>query len=103
VWGSGPNDVHAVGGAGQKSVVLRWNGHAWAPGAVDLGQPLFDVWLSGPGDIWVVGANAAFRDFGTGWRLLPDSDRISPHAIWGSSAKDVWLAGESLMMNFRVP
>lgn len=32
IWGSGPNDVYAVGGG---AVLLHWNGSAW--GRIDVG------------------------------------------------------------------
>jgi hypothetical protein len=53
VWGSGAEDVWAVGDAG---TILHWNGHAWAALSGGTTEALSAVWGSGPDDVWAVGA-----------------------------------------------
>jgi hypothetical protein len=51
LWGSGPNDVWAVG----KSI-WHWNGRAWSKDtSVAVDAALHAVWGSGRGDLWAVG------------------------------------------------
>jgi len=51
VWGSGPNDVWAVGDNG---TIVRWNGAVWSPVASGTTNDLLGIWGSGPDDIWAV-------------------------------------------------
>jgi hypothetical protein len=66
LWGSGPNDVWAVGGATKKDplgaevksgLILHWDGITWT--AVESGTEhyLNDIAGSGPSDIWIVGSD----------------------------------------------
>lgn len=63
IWGSGPDDVFAVGGLGRLAgFVWRYDGTAWTE--LELpegfgGQSLFKVWGTGPGDAWIVGTDGA--------------------------------------------
>jgi hypothetical protein len=57
VWGSGENDVWAVGSGG---AIFHYNGLAWSfiDPPVSTDEPeLFGVWGSGPNDVWAVGAD----------------------------------------------
>jgi hypothetical protein len=51
IWGSGSNDVWAVGDAG---TILHWNGQAWSPVASGTTDALAGLWGSGPNDVWAV-------------------------------------------------
>jgi hypothetical protein len=57
VWGSGPNDVWAVGAGyrGQGCIITHWNGWTWSPGNSRHEGGLWGVWGSGPNDVWAVG------------------------------------------------
>jgi hypothetical protein len=105
VWGSGPDDVWAVGGASmdpaQQTVVLHWDGNTWK--AVDLNgltpDGLNAVWGSGPNDVWAVGAqerdlpqSAIVHWDGSAWSMVlcPITQPLS--AVWGSGPSDVWAA-----------
>jgi hypothetical protein len=52
VWGSGSNDVWAVGSNG---VIVHWNGTAWAAVTSPTTSSLSSVWGSGSNDVWAVG------------------------------------------------
>jgi hypothetical protein len=53
VWGSGPNEVWAVGGLG---TVLHRNGATWSRVTTGTTNPLYAVWGSGPNDVCAMGA-----------------------------------------------
>ena len=52
VWGSGPDDIYAVG---QNGAVLHWNGTEFTELGVGVSQDLIGIWGTGPDDVTVVG------------------------------------------------
>lgn len=102
VWGSGPNDVWAVGTRG---TVLHGDGASFSPITVDAGSG--DVWVSVWGtasnDVWIIGpsfpmhssggASAFEARQGSSW----NEQNASTGRLWaGASAGDrVWLGGET--------
>jgi hypothetical protein len=71
VWGSGPNDVWAVG---SKGTIVHWDGSTWSPSPSGTTEQLFDVWGSGPNDVWVIGRNGTLLHWdGAVWsrRFIP--------------------------------
>ena len=56
VWGSGPIDVYAVGGAG---AISHFNGLAWSQLTSGTGYTLNAIWGSGPADVRVAGDEGA--------------------------------------------
>lgn len=68
VWGSGPDDVYAVG---QNGVVVHWDGTALEELHVGVGEDLIGIWGTGPDRIVTVGGRrngaAAVWD-GSSWR-----------------------------------
>jgi hypothetical protein len=94
LWGSGPNDVWAVGDSSEGELILHWNGLAWiqtpSPGA---GQ-LFGVWGSRADDVWAVGESGALIHWdGRSWSAVSGPPRVGISAIWGTSPDDVWAFG----------
>ncbi|MEK7667709.1 MAG: hypothetical protein AAB409_03585 [Gemmatimonadota bacterium] len=74
VWGTGPNDVWAVGATLEP---LHFSGTSWEKvplGGTDLGA-LYAVWGSGPADVFVggeiAGAGAILRWDGRAWTDVP--------------------------------
>jgi hypothetical protein len=63
VWGSGSNDVWAVGSRNLVSEALHWDGTAWSPVPTTEQYESFfaAVWGSGPSDVWAVGFGAILR------------------------------------------
>ncbi len=102
VWGSGANDVWAVGSGGS---ILRYDGAGWATIPSEATETLLAVWGSGPNDVWIGGSTAtlfhgpgpspsqpAWTDAApfTRERLIPG--RI--FALWGTTAADLRVGGE---------
>jgi hypothetical protein len=56
VWGSGRDDVWAVGEGG---LVLHWNGAVWAAVVSNATRALHGACGSGPSDVWVAGQTGA--------------------------------------------
>ena len=93
VWGSGADDVWAVG---DQQVVVRWNGTSWSsigpPNGV--GVSLRGIWGTGPTDVWVVGSQGArFHWDGSSWTPVPTPGRTF-NGIWASGPSDAWAVGE---------
>jgi len=106
VWGSGPNDVWAVGDAG---AVRRWMGATptrWQVVPVPTDHDLTGVWGSGPNDIWVVGDHGTILHFdGASWTqpVAAFQPGLEPplRAVWGSGPDDVWVVGDSTVLHFN--
>src|SRR6185369_928819 len=102
LWGSGPNDLWAVGSEAPNVSIMHWDGATWSdgPSAIPVRGMLRQVWGSGPNDVWAIGeANAAFVEgvLGTGgtggllmhwdgsfWQAVATPDATDAlFAIWG--------------------
>ncbi len=111
VWGSGPDDVWAVGAAGS---VIHWDGSVWVSVPIDTKLSLQAVHGTGPHDVWVVAtANMIFHSngFASGsaqWTRVtsvwePPYEFATPgtlNAIWASSPNDVWTIGKHRTYSF---
>ena len=102
VWGTSRSDVWAVG----SSVLLHYDGASWSSFQSGFELPDFalDAWASSPHNVLVVGASgfksscctgkiAQFN--GTTWSSAPIGTLPSLRAVWGSSASDIWIVGDS--------
>ena len=82
VWGSGPNDIYAVG---QNGAILHWDGKTFTEEGAGIGQDLIGIWGTGPDDITVVGgrgtAELAHFD-GTKWQHAPPSSLPGLNGVW---------------------
>ncbi|MFN3202653.1 MAG: WD40/YVTN/BNR-like repeat-containing protein [Bradymonadia bacterium] len=93
VWGTGPDNVIAVGGRG---VLLRYNGTEWAQETTGTGEDLISLWGSGPDDIAVVGGRAGgvlSRWDGTAWQTSDLAGLPGLNGIWMSAAGQVQVVG----------
>jgi len=125
VWGSGPNDVWAVGAdvssfgptPTPNFTILHWDGSTWSVSPLPtfdgtLYQPqLESVWGSGPSDVWAVGGSFAgggeiLHWDGSAWSFssvaLSDGGTILPTvaSVWGSGPSDVWAVGPGLVLHW---
>jgi hypothetical protein len=98
IWGSGPNDVWAIGGS-----TYHYDGTAWTEADKHPGAR---IWGSGPNDVWSVGDSGyccnkrpIYHFDGTAWS--PAYDPMAElDAIWGSGPNDVWATGVSTILHF---
>lgn len=104
VWGSGPDDVWAVGTRG---TILHGDGKTFAPVAPASIDIYFSVWGTSKSDVWVVGQTAplhssGFVNGGASFDAVTGSswnaDSATSGRIWSGysrTANDVWLGGET--------
>ena len=93
VWGSGPNDIYAVG---QNGVILHWEGSEFREMGAGISQDLIGIWGRGPSDITVVGGrgNAELAHFnGVEWQRAPSSRLPGLNGVWTRRAEVAHAVG----------
>ncbi|OJY15852.1 MAG: hypothetical protein BGO98_24615 [Myxococcales bacterium 68-20] len=107
VWGTGKNDVWAVGSGG---AVIHFDGTEWKDSSLPTTRTLFSVGGSGPDDVWIVGTYGTLYH-GPGlvngtahWESVPivpysGAEEKLLSSVWSPSPDQVWITGESL----RIP
>ena len=111
IWGSGKNDVWAVGSSG---AVVHFDGSSWKPIPSGTNQTLRGVWGSGPNDVWIVSTptlvlhGSGFSAGAATFELAPEIPQVVTHrstlthAVWGTSATDVWIGGEAIPIDWDI-
>ena len=93
MWGSGPNDVYAVG----EGTVAHFDGSTWSLSTIYPIQSitLDAVWGTGPNDVWAGASGGAVEHWdGTSWSDASGGFVYYVAALWGSGApNDVWAVG----------
>jgi hypothetical protein len=76
---------------GQQGTVLHWDGGVWAsvPSPAQATDSIVAIWGQSSQDVWAT--SPLMHWDGTQWALVPAP--ISPTALWGTSATDVWIGG----------
>lgn len=92
IWGSGRNDVWAVGDRG---TVIHWNGQSFedrSPGSL---RDLRGIWGSGPNDVFVAGDGRELQRWdGRAWQPLRNPGVLNGHhGLSGTASDDVWVNG----------
>lgn len=93
VWGTGPDDVFAVGGA-ERGTVLHFDGEEWSQMAVPE-VPLL-VWVYGfsPTDVYAVGTGGGALHYdGEEWTALPTGTDEDLWGVFGFAGDDLWVVG----------
>ncbi|MBN9162300.1 MAG: hypothetical protein J0I07_15165 [Myxococcales bacterium] len=100
IWGTGKNDVWAVGAAGS---VLHWDGSSWTSATVGTKLSLNVVGGALPNDVWVAtslsevfhidGFDAGTLQWSAATPIRMFSDQAFLYAAWASSPSDVWFGG----------
>jgi alpha-tubulin suppressor-like RCC1 family protein len=89
VWGSGPNDVFAVG----EGIILHYDGITWSemPGTSNT---FLGVWGSSPDDVFAVGWESAILHYnGTAWSEMATDTANDLTDVWGSGPNEVFAVG----------
>jgi hypothetical protein len=100
IWGSSADNVIAVGEQGE---IVQFDGSSWSPMYSGVLHGLSAVWGAGPDTVYAVGDYGTFLKYIAGensWSRaapapLPDESSTYFHDVWGNSANDVWIAGET--------
>ena len=96
MWGSGPNNLWAVGTA-----VMHWDGVAWT--AVDLptSAVFASVWGSSASDVWTVGSSGAVAHFdGRAWSMVDAGSGAGLVTVWAAGPNEVWASGSNTLLHF---
>lgn len=98
MWGTGPDDVYAVGGplgnSGFTAVALHYDGESWehlAPGGADSFW-----WVTGTGahDVWMSGEHGRIAHWdGVSFRDEPPLTSATIWGMWAASPSDAWAVG----------
>ncbi len=111
LWGSGPNDIWAVGGkvvadgkggSTVDSKILRYNGRVWQeddswnPQRLELTSQLWSVWGSGKQDVWTVGDLGLIAHYdGSSWARVALDATVGLQAVSGSGMEQVFAVGHA--------
>jgi hypothetical protein len=90
IWGSGADDVYAVGASG--SVEHSAGDGTWKTQTTDTTAILYGVWGSGPNDVYVAAnANLILHSTGDGtWEHQVTASGQTFKDVWGSGPGDVY-------------
>lgn len=92
VWGTGPNDVYAVG---SKGVILHWDGVVWTQEGSGTGEDLISLFGVG-GDVAIVGGRGngvLARKTAGGWDTQVIIGNPGFNGIWMQADGTAWIAG----------
>jgi hypothetical protein len=93
----GSADAWVAGGAG---TVLHWNGARWSATPTGTRANLRALWGASSADLWAAGSGTLLRWNGSAWASWPAPDAPGVvenfYGLDGSSADDVWLAGDAV-------
>lgn len=96
VWGTSASSVYVVGANG---LILHYDGRNLTDVSPSFSGFLSDVWCgSGSGECFTVGQDAGILGVAapeSPWNMVYSSNNRSLNAIWGSSASDIYAAGDS--------
>lgn len=102
VWGSGKNDVWAVGSGG---TIAHWDGSAWKQTPTGVKNTLRAVWGTGPTDVWVVSMTdtilhtSGFSGGSAVWERVPGAtdeyEATSALSIWGTPGGEVRIGART--------
>ncbi|OJY23859.1 MAG: hypothetical protein BGO98_18150 [Myxococcales bacterium 68-20] len=107
IWGSGPNDIWAVGDNGTIRHLVN-GASRWDIVPSPTTEALHGIWGSGPNDVWAVGDNGTILRFdGSSWKKSTAAFAIGKKprlaAIWGSGPNDVWIVGDAVALHYTGP
>ncbi len=93
ISGAGPDEVYTIS---EGKNLLRWDGTSWQKQFItgEDSDDLRGLWVSAPGDVWIVGDRAVLhRDAKVGWHEYRSGISRLPMAVGGGSPDEVWIVG----------
>jgi hypothetical protein len=99
IWGTGPDDVFAVGGAG---TILHFDGTSWAPQTSNTTQYLWGISGTSDSDIYAVGSGGTILHYdGNEWQNIPSPVTRIITGVVAIAPNNVYAVGESgLLLHF---
>jgi hypothetical protein len=94
VWGTGEDDLWAVGGREGQSLVFHNDGTGWSSVDVGSSAPLWFVYGFGSDDVYALGERGTILHYdGQDWRRIASGTEAPLYGLWGSAGGDVWIVG----------
>jgi len=111
VWGSGPNDVFAVG---REGLILHWNGSTWSKTDItsrvnpaNSVPDLQGLWGDGPNNVFCLGVCVSLSSSQTPittvlhyqngvWTEVNEIPSVLLYDIWGTTGGDIWAVGDHI-------
>jgi hypothetical protein len=111
VWGSGPDDVFAVG---MEGLVLHWNGSTWSKmditsrvNPANSVPDLQGLWGDGPNNVFCLGVCVSLSSSQTTittilhyqngvWTEVNEIPSVLLYDIWGTTGGDIWAVGDHI-------
>ncbi len=96
IWGSGPNDIFAVGDGG---TAIHFDGQSWSHMEVPTKGYLTSVWGSSASDVFAVGSGGMIIHWdGSSWQRMKRPEGAASGAdlndVWGSGPNDVYAVNQ---------
>jgi hypothetical protein len=93
VWGSGPNDVWAVGVAGK---IIHYTSGTWTEVSSGYTQNIRGIWGKDGSDIWAAGADGWIGHYdGTSWTSTKQGTDNFFNVGGDPATGEVWVVGEN--------
>lgn len=92
VWGSSKDDLWV--GDSSNGQVHRFDGTVWRT-TITQSVEVRDLWGSAPADVYAAGLFGVSRWDGTRWTKIDDDAISNGDGVFGFSASDVWLVGDT--------
>lgn len=99
VWGTGPEDVWAVGPEG---TVVHYDGTEWSQARGGMGRSLEGLHGFSNGTVYAAGGSIVLRNGGSGWEVAVAVEESPHYAIWGESDNDFFVVGGGMNYIMRV-
>jgi hypothetical protein len=105
IWGTGANDIWAVGDKGTIRHIGSANADRWDIVASPTKESLRSVYGFGANDVWAVGENGTILHFdGKEWKESVAAFQVNRkkpdlHGVWGSGPNDVWIVGDGVALH----
>ncbi|EYF04760.1 BNR repeat domain protein [Chondromyces apiculatus DSM 436] len=98
IWGSGPEDVYAVGGplgnSGPTSLVVHFDGASWRRLSPGGNETFWWVGGSGPDDVWMVGEGGRITHLGgQGFTEHTSGTTATLWGVWSAGPDEAWAVG----------
>ncbi len=100
VWGSGSDDVYAVG---ENGTILHYDGKKWTEMESGTIECLTDVWGSSKDNVYIAGENGVLYYDGEKWDRVLSDERYYFIGLHGNSADNIAVIGRSIDPEIKKP
>jgi len=103
IWGNSENDIYAVGGMNDtETLIFHYNGFEWSVVDHNFSGYLFDIWGSGPDDVFAVGMEGLIIHWdGDSWNEMDSGTSLFLEGVWGDGQNKVFAVGEDSILLYE--